>query len=54
VRSPRTNGFAERFHRTVQGEFLRVKLRTTFYESLDVLQIDLNVWLDSCNQERPH
>jgi transposase InsO family protein len=35
VRSPETNGFAERFHRTVQEEFFGVAFRKTFYESLD-------------------
>lgn len=54
VRSPRTNGFVERFHRTVLDEFFRVKLRTTLYESLESLQTDLNVWLEYYNQERAH
>jgi transposase InsO family protein len=54
VRSPRTTGFVERFHRTVLDEFFRVKLRTTLYESLEALQADLDAWLDYYNQERPH
>jgi transposase InsO family protein len=45
VWSPRTNGFVERFHRSVLDERFRVKLRTTLYESLDALQADLDVWL---------
>jgi transposase InsO family protein len=54
VNSPRTNGFVERFHRTVLDELLRVKLRATFYESLEALQLDLDAWLTYYNQERPH
>lgn len=54
VRSPKTNGFVERFHRTVLDEFFRVKLRTTFYESVEALQADLDEWLRFYNQERPH
>ena len=54
VRTPRTNGFVERFHRTVLDEFFRVKLRTTFYETLDALQEDLDAWLQYYNRERPH
>jgi transposase InsO family protein len=54
VNCPRTNGFVERFHRTVLDEFFRVKLRTTLYESLEALQTDLDLWLAYYNQERPH
>jgi transposase InsO family protein len=54
VRSPKTNGFVERFHRTVLDEFFRVKLRTTFYESVEALQSDLDEWLRFYNEERPH
>jgi transposase InsO family protein len=54
VRSPRINRFVERFHRAVLDEFFRVKLRTTLYERLEALQADLDIWLPSYNQERPH
>jgi transposase InsO family protein len=54
VNSPRMNGFVKRFHRTVLDEFFRVKLRTTFYERLEALQADPDVWLQYYNQERPH
>ena len=54
VRSPKTNGFVERFHRTVLDEFFRVQLRTTFYETLEALQSDLDQWLTYYNRERPH
>lgn len=54
VKTPRTNGFVERFHRTVLDEFFRVKLRTTLYESVEALQADLDEWLVFYNEERPH
>jgi len=54
VRRPQTNGFVERFHRTVLDEFFRVQLRTTLYESLEALQTDLDQWLEYYNRERPH
>lgn len=34
VRTPKTNGFVERFNRTVLDEFFREKLRSTFYEAV--------------------
>lgn len=54
VRSPKTNGFVERFHRTVLDEFFRIKMRTTFYESVEALQSDLDEWMRFYNEERPH
>ncbi len=54
VKHPWTNGFAERFHRTVLDEFFRVSFRTTFDESVDALQDDLDAWLVHYNTERPH
>jgi len=54
VRSPRTNGFVERFNGTVLDEFFRVKMRETFYDSVDALQADLDAWLVHYNTERPH
>lgn len=54
VRTPRTNGFIERFNRTVLDEFFRVAFRENFYEFVDALQSDLNNWLIFYNTERPH
>ncbi len=45
VRHPQTNGFVERFNRTVLDEFFRPAFRTKMYESVDSLQIDLDKWL---------
>ena len=37
VRRPQTNGFVERFNRTVLDEFFRIKFREKFYDGLDEL-----------------
>ncbi|NDY59015.1 IS481 family transposase [Desulfovibrio sulfodismutans] len=54
IRSPRTNGFVERFHRTALDEFYREAFRSTLYESVESLQADLDDWLDDYNNNRPH
>lgn len=54
VRTPRTNGFVERFQRTVLEEFFVQTLRTNFYETVEALQADLDAWLRFYNIERPH
>lgn len=54
VRRPQTNGFVERFNRTVLDEFFRVAFREKLYESVEALQNDLDKWLYYYNQERPH
>lgn len=54
VRKPQTNGFIERFNRTVLDEFFRIKFREKFYESLDELQNDFDEWLEFYNYNRPH
>jgi transposase InsO family protein len=54
VNSPRTNGFVERFHRTVLDEFFRRAFRTKLYLSVAELQADLDAWLRAYNEERAH
>jgi len=54
VRTPKTNGFVERFNGTVLDEFFRVKMRDTFYDGVEALQADLDAWLVHYNTERPH
>jgi hypothetical protein len=44
----------ERFNRTVLDEFFRETFRKKFYLSLEHLQADLDAWLSSYNNERPH
>ena len=45
VRTPKTNGFVERFNGTVLDELFRVKPRETFYETVGALQADLDARL---------
>lgn len=52
VRRPQSNGFIERFHRTLLDEHLRVTGRTTWYESLTEIQKDLDEYLIFCNTKR--
>ena len=54
VATPRTNGFVERFNRTVLDEFFRGTFRNKFYGSVEELQKDLDQWLQYYNYERPH
>lgn len=54
VRSPKTNGICERFHKTVLHEFYQVAFRKKIYETLDELQKDLDDWVCHYNHERTH
>ena len=48
------DGFIERFHRTLLDEHLRVKGRTTWYETVEEMQQDLEAYLETYNRKRPH
>jgi transposase InsO family protein len=54
VATPRTNGFVERFNRTILDEFFRETFRKNLYLSLEEIQADLDLWLVWYNNERPH
>jgi transposase InsO family protein len=54
VARPRTNGFVERFNRTVLDEFFRETFHDKFYASVEELQGDLDKWLNYYNYERTH
>jgi len=54
VRTPRTNGFVERFNRTMLDEFFRIKFREKAYMTIDPLQTDFDIWLKFYNEKRPH
>jgi len=54
VGRPQTNGFVERFNRTLLDEFFRKAFREKFYESVEALQKDLDGYLKFYNTERPH
>jgi transposase InsO family protein len=51
--SPWTNGFVERFHRTLKDEFFAKAFREKWYESVEELQRDLDVYLIRYNERRP-
>jgi transposase InsO family protein len=54
TKSPQTNGIVERFHKTVLDELYRVAFRKKIYNSIAELQTDLDAWVRSYNEERPH
>ena len=54
ARSPQTNGICERFHKTMLNEFYRVAFRKKIYRSIAELQADLEAWMQSYNEMRPH
>lgn len=54
VNRPQSNGFIERFHRTLLDEHIRVTGRTKWYESVEEMQQDLDGYLERYNRKRPH
>ena len=54
IRTPKTNGFIERFNRTILDEFFRVAFREKFFDSVEALQEEMDKWLFHYNNERPH
>lgn len=52
--SPQTNGICERFHKTILQEFYQVTFRKKIYGSIEVLQKDLDAWINHYNYERTH
>lgn len=54
TKSPQTNGIVERLHKTMLNEFYRIAFRKKLYFSIGELQDDLDLWITSYNEERPH
>ena len=54
VGMPQSNGFIERFNRTLLEEFFCVAFRKKWYYSLEELQRDLDTYLWHYNFQRPH
>jgi transposase InsO family protein len=54
VRRPQSNGFIERFHRTLLDEHFRVVGRKKWYETVEEMQKDLDAYLEIYNTKRPH
>jgi transposase InsO family protein len=51
---PQTNGICERFHKTILNEFYQVTFRKKLYATMEELQTDLDVWINTYNHERTH
>ena len=54
ARSPQTSGIVERFHKTMLHEFYQVAFRKRIYTEIEQLQADLDTWMASYNEQRPH
>ena len=54
ARSPQTNNICERFHKTIKQEFYDVAFRKKIYRSLEELQQDVDTWIKTYNEVRPH
>jgi transposase InsO family protein len=54
VRRPQSNGFVERLHRTLLDEHFRIMGRKKWYESVEQMQKDLDLYLIQYNTKRPH
>jgi transposase InsO family protein len=54
IRRPQSNGFVERLHRTLLDEHFRVMGRKKWYESVEEMQKDLEAYLHTYNNDRPH
>jgi hypothetical protein len=54
IRHPQSNGICERLHRTMQEEFYAITFRKKLYDNLELLQQDLDEWMQYYNTERPH
>ena len=54
ARHPQTNGICERFHKTILNEFYQIAFRKKIYNTLEELQKDVDLWVKSYNEERPH
>ena len=54
VRCPETNGYVERFHRTLLDEFFLIAIRKNVYSSLGQIQVDLDKFMVEYNFKRTH
>jgi len=48
------NGICERFHKTLLDEFYRLAFRKKVYDTVDALQLDLDLWMTGYNEQRTH
>ena len=52
ARHPQTNGCAERLNQIIQDEFYKVAFRKRLYKSIEEIQEDLDIYMDSYNKKR--
>ena len=52
--SPQTNGICERFHQAMKDECYNVLFRKKIYSTIIELQNDVDNWLKTYNELRPH
>ena len=54
ARHPQTQRILRTVHRTIQEEFYATAFRKKLYQSLEELQLDLDIWIEHYNCERTH
>lgn len=54
AKHPQTNGICERFNKTLLDEFYRTAFLRRFYETIDQLQADLDLFIDEYNLRPPY
>jgi len=54
AKSLQTNGICERFHRTIRDEFCSIAFSKKIYNSIEQLQIYLDIWMQKYNNHRTH
>lgn len=54
VKSPQNNGICERFHKTLLDEFYRIAFRKELYDSVEMLQADLDAWITTYYEVPTH
>jgi transposase InsO family protein len=52
VRHPQTNGSTERLNQIIQNEFYKVAFRKKIYTSTEEIQVDLDIFMATYNNER--
>ena len=52
VRHPQTNGSTERLNQIVQNEFYKVAFRKKLYTSIEEIQVDLDIFMATYNNDR--
>ena len=43
------NGIVERFHKTMLDEFYRIAFHKKLYDTIESLQVDLDLWMHEVN-----